>query len=346
MSTLADMLDKIKGCMVGGAVGDALGYAVEFKRENEIFSLFGEKGITEYVLKGNKAIISDDTQMTMFTAEGMLFAEKKYKNPTTFEYVACVYHSYLNWLSTQGEIYILPKNIRKSILLGIKELYATRHPGVTCITALQSGVCGTYGEKLNDSKGCGGVMRIAPVALLLSQKNLPKTFIGDVAARCAAITHSHDLGYIPAAFLALLIEGFLKEGYTDSSVKNALAETTALFHDSSYLNYFYSLIDAAMSLAKNAGKSDLQAIRELGEGWVAEETVAIALYCTLRHKDNFEQAIIASVNHSGDSDSTGAVTGNLMGALLGYSAIPEKFLGSLELKDALLALSQDLLIEN
>lgn len=57
-------LDKYIGCLIGGAVGDALGYEIEFLSENDIFSRFGKKGITEYVLKNGVAEISDDTQMT------------------------------------------------------------------------------------------------------------------------------------------------------------------------------------------------------------------------------------------------------------------------------------------
>ena len=44
-------IDKFRGCLVGGAAGDALGYAVEFLREEQIFSKYGDKGITEYSLK-------------------------------------------------------------------------------------------------------------------------------------------------------------------------------------------------------------------------------------------------------------------------------------------------------
>ena len=40
--------DKYRGCLIGGAVGDALGYAVEFSSENSIFSVYGKSGITEY----------------------------------------------------------------------------------------------------------------------------------------------------------------------------------------------------------------------------------------------------------------------------------------------------------
>ena len=66
-------IDKFRGCLIAGAAGDALGYAVEFKREDEIFSEYGKDGITEYdlILDDDIAEISDDTQMTLFTAEGM-----------------------------------------------------------------------------------------------------------------------------------------------------------------------------------------------------------------------------------------------------------------------------------
>ena len=87
---------------------------------------------------------------------------------------------------------------------------------------------------------------------------------------------------------------------------------------------------------------DLEAIRELGQGWVAEETLAIAIYCSLKYSDDFDKAIIASVNHSGDSDSTGAVTGNILGAYLGLKSIPKKYLDNLELKDVILEIADDL----
>ena len=339
-----DVLERIKGCMLGGAVGDALGFPVEFYDDEGIFQRYGEFGITEYLLCGDTALISDDTQMSMFTADGMIFAEKKYQSPTKEQYVECVYESYLSWLSTQDEDFPVPQGVRKSELLKIKELHSRRAPGNTCLSALQSGVCGTPERKINQSKGCGGVMRVAPVALLLSQKEgVSRASIGETAARVAAITHGHSLGYIPAAFLALLIDEFIKFGYCDRTVPRALADTRAIFEESEELNYFCSLIARAEELANDPDVlDDLDAIRELGEGWIAEETVAIAVYCTLRHKDSFEQAVVASVNHSGDSDSTGAVTGNLTGALLGYGKIPQKYLEHLELKSELLDLAEQL----
>ena len=86
-------IDKFRGCLIGGAAGDALGYAVEFKREDEIFSEYGKDGITEYdlILDDDVTEISDDTQMTLFTAEGMLLAGSKSNIP---DYISSIRDMY------------------------------------------------------------------------------------------------------------------------------------------------------------------------------------------------------------------------------------------------------------
>ena len=81
---------------------------------------------------------------------------------------------------------------------------------------------------------------------------------------------------------------------------------------------------------------------KLGGGWVAEETVAIAVYCSLAHFNDFEKAMVAAVNHGGDSDSTGAVTGNLLGVVFGYEALPDFYKEDLELHDVILHIADDL----
>ena len=101
------------------------------------------------------------------------------------------------------------------------------------------------------------------------------------------------------------------------------------------------IIDLAIQLSDN-DESDLNNIIQIGEGWVAEETLGVAIYCSLRHKDDFSAAIISAVNHSGDSDSTGAVTGNILGAFLGFDAIEEKWKKDLELYDVILEMASDL----
>ena len=102
-----------------------------------------------------------------------------------------------------------------------------------------------------------------------------------------------------------------------------------------------ALLRKAIELSESE-VSDLDVIHELGEGWVAEETLAVALFCALRYSDNFESAVVAAVNHSGDSDSTGSVTGNIVGAKVGLEGIPEKFVAPLELSDVIVELADDL----
>ena len=95
-------------------------------------------------------------------------------------------------------------------------------------------------------------------------------------------------------------------------------------------------------LAEGDLEDDLDNIHQLGQGGVAEETLAIALYCALRYQDDFSAGMIAAVNHSGDSDSTGAVAGNILGAWVGYQAIEEKWKQDLELSDVILEIADDL----
>jgi ADP-ribosylglycohydrolase len=84
---------------------------------------------------------------------------------------------------------------------------------------------------------------------------------------------------------------------------------------------------------------------KIGEGWVGEEALAIAVYCALKYQDDLRGALIAAVNHDGDSDSTGAITGNILGAYLGANAIPQAWLKKLELREVITELADDLLVQ-
>ena len=325
------MLNKYCGCLLGGAVGDALGFAVEFLEDFEIFQKYGENGITEYSLCNGVAEISDDTQMTLFTAEGLL-------SPKSNSFVSALHLAYLDWLTTQNRSW----KEGEHGLLAERGLFSARAPGNPCLCALESGVCGTLEVPINRSKGCGGVMRVAPIALYYYGKSKSQKEVDLLAARAAAITHGHPLGYIPAAFFVHILQDVLSQKTIEEAVKNSIEIVPQIFKNSKNAPIVVALLERAMELAEMPYLDDLEAIQMLGEGWVAEETLAIAVYCCLKHKDDFSAAVIASVNHSGDSDSTGAVTGNIIGASLGASAIPEKYKKDLELKELILNMAQRL----
>ena len=336
-------LDKFRGCLFGGAAGDALGYAVEFKQEQQIFSRYGERGITEYELSNGVAQISDDTQMTLFTATGLLVGTTRGMTRGIMgSYTDDIHHSYTDWHKTQEERFPLPDGDHYSWLVNVPELFSLRAPGNTCLAALHSGRCGSIEEPINHSKGCGGVMRVAPIGLYFNDREKNVRDIARIGAEAAAITHGHMLGWMPAAALVQIIHEISQN---NDSVYDAVTKTLQvqdeMWPDSKEKMYFLELMRRAVDLAV-AEKNDLEAIHQLGEGWVAEETLAIAVYCALKYSDNFDRALIASVNHKGDSDSTGAVAGNILGTSLGLKGIPEKYIRNLELKDVILEIADDL----
>ncbi len=332
--------NKIKGCLIGGAVGDALGYPVEFMSIEQIRYKYGPSGITGYV--GTQ--ISDDTQMTLFTLDGLLYAKtffpKVWENRVIIR--QCVFHAYQDWLLTQTREYPIPDDISTySQLIHIPEMFSRRAPGTTCINALNNGEMGTINNPLNDSKGCGGLMRVAPVALALYNTRLSTRETALIGADIAAITHGHELGYMPAAALVYILTELLKGQTLSQTLKEISPFLISLFPESENLHKLLNLITQAQLLAEMNIPED-KAFEILGQGWVAEETLAIAIFCALKYHDNFEKGVLAAINHSGDSDSTGSVTGQILGTALGIDAISYKYIDCLELKDIILELAQDL----
>jgi len=337
-------LDKFRGCLIGGAAGDALGYTVEFWPEDFIRSRFGENGITQYLLENGLARISDDTQMTLFTANGLLFGNTRghmrgiMGHPSGY-----VSEAYRDWYKTQTCSYPVKEDFYCSWLLNVPELFAVRAPGNTCMAAIHAGCSGSIEKPVNNSKGCGGVMRVAPVGLFYGESSWDGMAVDLLAADIAALTHGHEMGYIPAAMLAHIVrlishndEITLKEAVLDSKIA-----MKRIFAHAVELPDFLKLIDQAVELSES-NIADLDAIHRLGQGWTGDEALAIAIYCALKYDHDFDKAIIAAVNHGGDSDSTGAITGNILGAYLGLSAIPEKYTKNLELLDVITEIADDL----
>ena len=344
MNTLQD---RIRGSFIGGAAGDALGYPVEFLKDfKKIRDVYGEDGITKltppWSVDGDKcdmALISDDTQMTLFTANGILNAKRQ---RIGMKYGICL--AYIEWYLTQ----VGKRNNRYKDcwIAHVPEMNHRRGPGNTCMSSLYAIYKGH--DPINNSKGDGGVMRVAPIPLYAVVDNrMSITDAARLAGDAAEITHQNPLGFIPAALVAHIIyclalddapnretfEGYVREG---------MAAIETLYPQyASDVKYMGELCDKAITLANNS-IPDLENIESIGGGWTGEEALAIALYCSVRHFDNFERALIAAVNHAGDSDSTGAITGNILGAAIGYDAIPKKFKDDLELHDVILHMADDI----
>ena len=300
---------RMIGCLLGGAIGDAMGYPVEFMRYAEIARRFGGAGVRD-LSNGNR--ISDDTQMTLFTAEGLLNAHHSGKSP-----VKSVYRSYLRWYYTQSGVK-MPGAKYEGGLLTEAKMFAARAPGNTCLSSLSSGKMGTLAEPINHSRGCGGVMRVAPCAVF------PQAF--DLGCRVAAITHGHPGGYISAGAFAELLQKL----YYGQSLPDAVDDLILELDEIEDAESTRDALQKAVELASE-GRPCAPTVKELGEGWVGEEALAIAVYSALSFPDDYAQAVRLSVNHDGDSDSTSSICGNIMGMLLGAGAIPVEWRDGVEL---------------
>lgn len=207
-------------------------------------------------------------------------------------------------------------------------------------------------------------MRVAPMALLnagytsRNENGYTIEELAEAGGEIAECTHKHPLGFLPASLLTVLLYKVvpMSARQVQEEIDRIVAETldilNVIYRDkyAKDKEYLKALTEKAMQLA-HSDISDADAIRQLGEGWTGEEAWAIALYSAVRHIDSVEDAIVASVNHDGDSDSTGSICGNIMGAIYGYKHIRERNIfcpdgkrleDTLELSEIILALADDL----
>jgi ADP-ribosylglycohydrolase len=191
---------------------------------------------------------------------------------------------------------------------------------------------------LNDSKGCGGVMRVAPVGLyawhLRSRQTLEEVFA--LGCDLAALTHGHPTGSLAGGVLAVLVFRLVAGGHLIDAIGDAKG---CLRRWPDHVETLRA-IEQAETLSQSQS-SPIEAIAALGEGWTAEEALAIGLYCALV-AGNFKEGVILAVNHDGDSDSTGAIAGHLLGLMHGAQDIPRDWLAPLELRELIVQVADDL----
>lgn len=336
--------DRYLGCILGGAIGDALGAPIEFLSYEAIIDKFGKNGVQTYVEhpKG-KGEFTDDTQMLLFTAEGLLRAwHRSVLKGIGGVQTQITYYSYLRWLVTQG--FKVPKSenlfgFEEGWLIKRQELYKQRYPGNSCLSALQSGKMGTPENPINDSKGCGTVMRIAPAGLVF---NHDREVAFEEGVKLSAITHGHPSGYLSGRLLSSIIADLSNGIDLELSISNGL-EILKKWKNHEEV---YQKVKLASDIHRRYLNKDITnlEIKMIGEGWVAEEALAISLLCALHYPNDFRKAVTVSINHSGDSDSTGAITGNLVGLIVGQNKIPNEWRDNLLYKDIVEEIGTDLSI--
>ena len=334
-----DKRDRIRGAMIGCAAGDALGYPVKVLSEAAIVERYGLRGITAYDLDENgTAHFTADTQLMLLSANGILFAHTR---GALRGIMAPVYQYfdafYMDWYRLQTEKQ--PRRARCGWINAYPALSAKRAPSPTSMRVFSSDKFGSMDEPVNDSKGSGCLLRAVPIGLSYSDD---PAYILDLAANTAALTHGNEVAWVASGVLALIISLIIHQ---ELSIAEAVNETLKAldksFPDSrKAVHELLSSIWSARPLATSAS-SDLDAIHALGEGWVSNEALAIGILCALRYENDIAGAMTFAANHGGNSSTTAAIAGMLVGARIGFNAIPDRFVDRLELVDVILELADD-----
>lgn len=352
----AQRIECSQACLFGGAIGDALGASVAPLDWQAIRERHGEEGLTLASSQGETGRVTGATQTVLFTAEGMLRSFVRIQERDIYDPVAVVHHALIRWVTTQGVQPLHPRVDRRIGLVADPRLHARRTPDETCLTALSQAPAFGW-QPHNEGRQCGGIVRVAPIGLfpwsdfLLHHRD--RAF--SVACESARCTHGHPCTYLAAGMFAYLLNGMLESERTlESLVPVALdfmdsgagidfyidcaEERDALPRSRARIRF---LLETVLDLHVRGIAPTPQGIDALGDGRVAEEALAIALWCALAAK-SYRQGVLWAVNHSGDSNGTGTIAGSLLGLRFGLGGLPPEWLETLELRDWLDRLGHDL----
>ncbi|MBF6210958.1 ADP-ribosylglycohydrolase family protein [Nocardia puris] len=339
-----DLRDAVLGCLLGGAVGDALGAPIESLDLERIRRRYGPRGLTSDPA-AYEGRISDETQLTLFTVEALIKGSQRARERGVGgATLGLMQQGFLVWLQGQGVTIPEQPVPLHSSLAAYPELMQRRGVSHAASTALQQAGArraptdplGTRSAPVNDSKGCAAVVRAAPCGFGYASDSTGAVLehVFELGCDAAALTHGHRSGWLPAGAMAALIYRLCR----GASLSAALDDVrTELAHHDGHQETTDALTAAVDLAARTTGDPRAEHVETLGSGWVGPEALAIAVYSALSAESVggspeaiFRTGVLLSVNHSGDSDSTASLCGHLLGAHLGRTAIPSAWVTPLD----------------
>lgn len=332
--------ENLRGCLLGLAVGDAMGYSVDNKSWEEICENYGPNGLLGYDLANGSADVTSYTQLAAFVCNGILLADTRRNVSVYGRYVSM---AILEWAKSQQ---FRTKTERTNCWVAQVSAMRRRHCMDTrMLDALSRSTLGTPEKPVFVSDTPGTMTTAVAIGLCYDPEKMDARQVGRLAVEAAALTHGDPISMLCSAFLAYSIAGILQE--PDKHLSRHFAQAcdaiTEQFGDRypQAVEHICHKVNYALSLTRDPELTPFAAMTLL-ECTTASQCLAGAVYAATVHSGNFDEAMITSVNHSGRSAAVGAVTGAVLGARLGAEALPEFYLESLEPIDTLEELANDL----
>ncbi|MFJ8662373.1 ADP-ribosylglycohydrolase family protein [Streptomyces sp. NPDC093795] len=333
-----DFRARVRGCLLGGALGDALGAGVDGLTLAAIQDAHGPDGLTEPAPAfGRPGAVTAATQMGLFTVDGLIRAQVR-RDTGVWHPPTDVHRAHLRWAATQRDWGPDERRKDNGWLAREEWLYARRNPPRACLTGLGDEHLGTLDKPKNpQATDSGAVVRSAPFGLLVGWE---PQLVCQLAVECAVQTHGAPAAGLAAGAFAVTVHGLARGGSVEAAVDRAVELLAA--------RPGHEPVTEALGRALGAvreGAPTPERVAALGaDEDRAEGQLAAAVYCALVGED-VRHGLRLAVNHDGPSAATGALTGALLGALHGETALPPAWLAELEGRATVLELADDFAME-
>lgn len=331
-------LAAYRGCFLGMAVGDAMGYTVDEMSMNEIRDEYGPDGLLGYDLRNGTAEVTSYTQIAAFVANGLLLHITRGKPGTQIQYVTVALRE---WLKRQH----FPRDPSRSAcwVAQIPELRRKLCRDARMQDALRLERLGTPEKPANSANSPGAILSGAVMGLFFDPVRMNPPEIGKLTVQTVALTHGGPEAFLSAAVLAYVVAGLIQA--PEESLKNQFAfainavqhQFSGQFYEAEYLA---QKLRKAMAMAENPYANTIMDMETL-YCQTAGDCLAGAMYACLVSNQDFDEAMITAVNHSGRSAAVAAITGAILGTILTDEALPEFYLESLEAAAVLRTLADD-----
>ena len=332
-----------RGCLLGMAVGDAMGYTVDNRSWQEIQEDYGPNGLLGYDLVNGYADVTSYTQLAAFTCNGLLFGltrgQMTGKMAPFIKYIGL---SSREWAASQRP---WGRPSRTYCWLLRKAELCRRHcMDSWMLETLNRKELGTPEEPVNNYANPGSLTTAIGVGLFLDPDEVPQSEILRLGAETVALTHGSPIAFLSGAALAHIICHSLRS--RDKTVREIVQQAMDALLEEYGTAYgqadeVAAWVKMALQLAGDDAITPIQAMERL-RCENAAQVLAGGIYAAIVCQDDFDAAMIAAVNHSGRSAAVGAITGAILGARMGEAALPEFYLESLECLEPLQELADDL----